>query len=57
VNKAGDWTFLSLKDTMTRLGHEGRTIDVFKIDCEECTFGPTATAGGFGFAVARSALL
>jgi Methyltransferase domain len=38
VNKGGKWEFLSLQETMTKLGHEGRTIDVFKIDCEECTW-------------------
>jgi len=28
--------FLSIQETMKRLGHEGRTIDIFKIDCENC---------------------
>ena len=38
VNKGGTWTFMSLQETMKELGHEGRTIDVFKIDCEGCTW-------------------
>ncbi|KAI2489284.1 methyltransferase domain-containing protein [Fragilaria crotonensis] len=28
--------FVSLPDTMERLGHTGRTIEIFKIDCEGC---------------------
>jgi hypothetical protein len=28
--------FKSLKDTVKALGHQGRTIDIFKIDCEGC---------------------
>ena len=28
--------FKTLKQTMAELGHEGRTIDIFKIDCEWC---------------------
>jgi len=28
--------FRTLKDTMKKLGHEGQTIDIFKIDCESC---------------------
>ena len=29
-------TFKTLKQTMEELGHAGRTIDIFKIDCEWC---------------------
>lgn len=29
-------SFKSLADTVKLLGHEGRTIDIFKIDCEGC---------------------
>jgi Methyltransferase domain len=28
--------YLSLPETMERLGHVGRVIDIFKIDCEGC---------------------
>jgi hypothetical protein len=28
--------FKSLKDTVQELGHQGRVIDIFKIDCEGC---------------------
>merc|ERR1719188_1711632 len=28
--------FKNLKDTVKELGHEGRVIDIFKIDCEGC---------------------
>mmetsp|Transcript_9158 Transcript_9158/g.13225 ORF Transcript_9158/g.13225 Transcript_9158/m.13225 type:complete len:170 (-) Transcript_9158:269-778(-) len=28
--------FFTLKETMEKLGHTGRVIDVFKIDCEFC---------------------
>lgn len=30
------WEFLTLQETMKKLGHVGRTIDIFKIDCEGC---------------------
>jgi hypothetical protein len=26
--------FFTVQDTLKKLGHEGRTIDIFKIDCE-----------------------
>lgn len=29
-------TFKTLNQTMNELGHAGRTIDIFKIDCEHC---------------------
>ena len=32
----GTKKFLTLKDTMEELGHVGRPIDIFKIDCEGC---------------------
>jgi Methyltransferase domain len=31
-------SFLTLQETMQKLGHANRTIDIFKIDCEKCTF-------------------
>jgi hypothetical protein len=34
VTKYGE--FFSLNETLTKLGHDGRTIDIFKIDCEFC---------------------
>jgi Methyltransferase domain len=34
--REGKGTFLSFQDIQNRLGHENRTIDLFKIDCEGC---------------------
>jgi hypothetical protein len=31
-----DLDFLTLAETVARLGHTGRMIDIFKIDCEGC---------------------
>jgi Methyltransferase domain len=31
-------TYLTLQEVMHSLGHLNRTIDIFKIDCEHCTF-------------------
>lgn len=28
--------FFSVEETLEKLGHQGRTIDIFKIDCEYC---------------------
>jgi hypothetical protein len=33
VNRDG---YYSLQEIQERLGHEGHTIDIFKIDCEGC---------------------
>jgi hypothetical protein len=30
------YTYLTLQETMDRLNHTGRTLDIFKVDCEQC---------------------
>jgi len=32
----GRRTHLTLSETLEKLGHKGRTIDLFKVDCESC---------------------
>ncbi|KAG7366630.1 methyltransferase domain containing protein [Nitzschia inconspicua] len=32
----GTWPFKTFQETIRELGHEGRPIDIFKIDCEGC---------------------
>jgi hypothetical protein len=32
----GNLAFKTLQETVQELGHEGRRIDIFKIDCEGC---------------------
>ena len=36
TSSIGDNKFLKMQDIVKLLGHEGRTIDIFKIDCEGC---------------------
>lgn len=37
--------FLSFPDILKRLGHENRTIDIFKIDCEGCEWDTYKVSG------------
>jgi len=36
VPPGGGGTFYTLPEMQRLLGHEGRTIDIFKVDCESC---------------------
>jgi hypothetical protein len=37
VGKNDKDTFMTLQESLQKLGHVNRTIDIFKIDCETCT--------------------
>lgn len=43
ISDSTEGVFQTLKDTVEKLGHGGRTIDIFKIDCEGCELDTVAS--------------